>query len=64
MPYRELNFDRHNVAISMSEVKDMFRMHLEQGLGTSYVLSPSSLQTLRRWRQAYEEVVDKPGQIT
>jgi len=31
MPYRELNFDSHNVAISMSEVKDMFRMHFEQG---------------------------------
>ena len=31
MSYRELDFDRHNVAISMSEVKDMFRMHFEQG---------------------------------
>ena len=31
MSYRELNFDHHNVAISMSEVKDMFRMHFEQG---------------------------------
>ena len=31
MPYRELNFDGHNVAISMSEVKDMFPMHFEQG---------------------------------
>ena len=31
MPYRALNFDSHNVAISMSEVKDMFRMHFEQG---------------------------------
>ena len=31
MPYRELNFDSHNVAISMSEVKDMFQMHFEQG---------------------------------
>jgi len=31
MPYRELNFDSHNVAICMSEVKDMFRMHFEQG---------------------------------
>ena len=31
MPYRELNFDNHNVAICMSEVKDMFRMHFEQG---------------------------------
>lgn len=31
MSYRELDFDRHNVAICMSEVKDMFRMHFEQG---------------------------------
>jgi len=31
MSYRELNFDSHNVAICMSEVKDMFRMHFEQG---------------------------------
>jgi len=31
MPYRELNFDDHNVAISMSEVKEMFRMHFGQG---------------------------------
>ena len=31
MPKGELNFDRHNVAICMSEVKDMFRMHFEQG---------------------------------
>lgn len=31
MPYRELDFDSHNVAICMSEVKDMFRMHFEQG---------------------------------
>lgn len=31
MSYRELNFDRHNVAICMSEVKDLFRMHFEQG---------------------------------
>lgn len=31
MSYKELFFDRHNVAICMSEVKDMFRMHFEQG---------------------------------
>ena len=31
MPYRELNFDHHNITIAMSEVKDMFRMHIEQG---------------------------------
>jgi len=31
MPYRELNFDRHNVSFAMSEVKDMFQMHFEQG---------------------------------
>jgi hypothetical protein len=31
MPYRELNFDKHNVAICMSEVKDMFRMHFDRG---------------------------------
>jgi len=31
MPYKELSFDRHNVAVCMSEVKDMFRMHFEQG---------------------------------
>ncbi len=31
MSYRELNFDNPKVAISMSEVKDMFRMHFEQG---------------------------------
>lgn len=31
MSYKELSFDRHNVAICMSEVKDMFRMHFEQG---------------------------------
>ena len=31
MSYRELNFDDPKVAISMSEVKDMFRMHFEQG---------------------------------
>ncbi|MEA2031948.1 MAG: hypothetical protein U9N55_10200 [candidate division Zixibacteria bacterium] len=27
MSYRELNFDNHNVAICMSEVKDMYQMH-------------------------------------
>jgi len=26
-----LNFDRHNVSFAMSEVKDMFQMHFEQG---------------------------------
>ncbi|MFH1374046.1 MAG: IS256 family transposase [bacterium] len=31
MPYRELNFDSHMVAICMSEVKDMYRMHFERG---------------------------------
>lgn len=31
MPYRELSFDNHKVAICMSEVKDMFRMHSERG---------------------------------
>lgn len=31
MPYRDLNFDTHNVAICMSEVKDMFRMHFDRG---------------------------------
>jgi transposase-like protein len=31
MPYRELNFDEHNVAFAMSEVKDLFRMHFERG---------------------------------
>jgi len=31
MPYRELNFDSHNVSFAMSEVKDMFRMHFDQG---------------------------------
>lgn len=29
MSYRELDFDRDNVAILMSEVGDMFRMHFE-----------------------------------
>ena len=27
----ELNFDSHNVVLAMSEVKDLFRMHFEQG---------------------------------
>jgi len=31
MPYRELDFDSHNVAMSISEVKDMFRMHFDHG---------------------------------
>lgn len=31
MPYRELDFDNQNVAFAMSEVKEMFRMHFEQG---------------------------------
>jgi transposase-like protein len=31
MSYKELKFDSHNIAISLSEVKDMFRMHFEQG---------------------------------
>lgn len=31
MSYRELDFDRHNVAFAMSEVKDLFRMHFERG---------------------------------
>lgn len=31
MPYRELDFDSHIVRLSMSEVKDMFRMHFERG---------------------------------
>jgi len=31
MPYRELDFDRHNLVLAMSEVKDLFRMHFEQG---------------------------------
>ncbi|MEA3297053.1 MAG: hypothetical protein U9R56_04245 [candidate division Zixibacteria bacterium] len=31
MSHNELSFDNHNVAICMSEVKDMFRMHFEQG---------------------------------
>jgi putative transposase len=30
MSYRELSFDSHNVAVSMSEVKNMFLMHFEQ----------------------------------
>jgi putative transposase len=28
---QELNFDSHNVVLAMSEVKDLFRMHFEQG---------------------------------
>jgi len=28
MSYRELSFDSHNIAICISGVKDMFRMHL------------------------------------
>jgi len=31
MPYRELDFDRHNVSFATSEVKDMFQMHFDQG---------------------------------
>jgi len=31
MSYEELSFDRHNVALSMSAVKDMFLMHFERG---------------------------------
>ena len=31
MSYQELSFDDHNVAICMSEVKDMYRMHFERG---------------------------------
>lgn len=31
MPYRELNFDRRNLTVALSEVKDMFRMHFERG---------------------------------
>ena len=31
MPYRELDFDRHNLVLAMSEVKDLFQMHFEQG---------------------------------
>jgi len=31
MPYRELDFDSHNVVLAMSEVKDLFRMHFERG---------------------------------
>ena len=31
MPYRELNFDHHNIPECMSQIKDMFRMHFEQG---------------------------------
>ena len=31
MSKKELNFDSHNIAVSLSEVKDLFRMHFEQG---------------------------------
>jgi transposase-like protein len=31
MPYSELNFEHHNIPACMSEIKDMFRMHFEQG---------------------------------
>lgn len=31
MSYRELNFDSRNLTVALSEVKDMFRMHFEQG---------------------------------
>lgn len=31
MPYRELDFDKHNLVLAMSEVKNLFRMHFEQG---------------------------------
>lgn len=31
MSYRELDFDGHNVGISMAEIKEMFRMHFERG---------------------------------
>lgn len=31
MPYKELNFEHHNIPECMSEIKDMFRMHFEQG---------------------------------
>ena len=31
MPYRELNFDRQNLTVALSEVKQMFRMHFEHG---------------------------------
>ena len=30
MPYQELNFDRHNVVLAMSEVADLLRVHFEQ----------------------------------
>ena len=31
MLYRELDFDRHNLVLAMSEVKNLFRTHFEQG---------------------------------
>ena len=31
MPYRELNFDTQNLTVALSEVKQMFPMHFEQG---------------------------------
>jgi putative transposase len=31
MSYQELSFDRHNLGICLSEVKEMFRMHFDQG---------------------------------
>ena len=31
MPYRELDFEHHNIPECMSEIKDMFRMHFERG---------------------------------
>ena len=31
MSYRELNFDSQNLTLAFSEVKEMFRMHFEQG---------------------------------
>jgi transposase-like protein len=31
MPYRELNFDDHNLPMAWSEVKQMFQMHFGQG---------------------------------
>jgi putative transposase len=31
MPYRGLDFDRHNVVLALSEVQDLFRRHFERG---------------------------------
>jgi putative transposase len=31
MPYRELDFDSHNVVLALSEVQDLFRRHFERG---------------------------------